>query len=79
LYSKEKSTINEYIKNIYLEHELLEEDTMGKFENSEFSTKPANYYNLDVIIVIGFRVNLQRVLSLEYGLIMCSKMEHTAI
>ena len=56
LYNKAKSTINEHIKNIYLEHELLEADTMRKFGNSEFSTKPTNYYNLDMIIAIGFRV-----------------------
>ena len=29
---------------------------MRKFGNSEFSTKPTNYYNLDMIIAIGFRV-----------------------
>jgi hypothetical protein len=51
LYNKAKSTINEHIKNIYLEHELAEEDTMRKFGNSEFSTKPTNYYNLDVILI----------------------------
>lgn len=56
LYNKAKSTINEHIKNIYSEHELLEENTMRKFGNSEFSTKPTNYYNLDMIIAIGFRV-----------------------
>jgi hypothetical protein len=56
LYNKAKSTINEHIKNIYLEHELVEEDTMRKFGNFEFSTKPTNYYNLDLIIAVGFRV-----------------------
>ena len=29
---------------------------MKKFGNSEFSTKPTNYYNLEMIIAIGFRV-----------------------
>ncbi|MDL2251441.1 virulence RhuM family protein [Odoribacter sp. OttesenSCG-928-J03] len=29
---------------------------MKKFGNSEFSTKPTNYYNLDVIISVGYRV-----------------------
>ena len=43
LYNKAKSTINEHIKNIYSEHELLEANTMRKFGNSEFSTKPKNY------------------------------------
>ena len=56
LYNKAKSTINEHIKNIYLEHELQEVNTMRKFGNSEFSTKPTNYYNLDMIIAVGFRV-----------------------
>ena len=42
LYNKAKSTINEHIKNIYLEHELSEASTMRKFGNSEFSTKPTN-------------------------------------
>lgn len=56
LYNKSKSTINEHIKNIYLENELLETSTKRKFGNSEFSTKPTNYYNIDMIIAIGFRV-----------------------
>ena len=56
LYSKAKSTINEHIKNIYLECELSETNTMRKFGISEFSTKPTNYYNLEMIIAIGFSV-----------------------
>lgn len=56
LYNKSKSTINEHIKNIYEEKELLENETMRKFGNSEFSTKPTNFYNLELIIAVGFRV-----------------------
>lgn len=56
LYNKAKSTINEHIKNIYLEEELEEKKTMKKFGNSEFSTKPTNHYNLEMIIAVGFRV-----------------------
>ena len=33
---------------------------MRKFGNSEFSTKPTNYYNLDMIISVGYRVKSQR-------------------
>lgn len=47
LYNKTKSTINEHIKNIYLENELSETNTMRKFGNSEFSTKPTNYLGGD--------------------------------
>ncbi len=56
LYGKSKSTINEHIKNIYEEKELEEESTIRKFGISEFSTKPTNFYNLDVIISVGYRV-----------------------
>jgi len=45
----ENETVNEH-KNIYEEKELEESPTMRKFGNSEFSTKPTNFYNLDVII-----------------------------
>ena len=57
LFGKAKSTINEHIKNIYKNRELLEIETMRKFGNSEFSDKPTNYYNLDMIISVGYRVN----------------------
>lgn len=60
LFNKSKSTINEHIKNIFSEGELIEGDVMRKFGNSEFSTKPTNYYNLDVIISVGYRVKSQR-------------------
>lgn len=68
LYSKAKSTINEHIKNIYFECELSETNTMRKFGNSELSTKPTNYYNLEMIIAIGFRVKSSQGTKLEYGL-----------
>ena len=60
LFNKAKSTINEHIKNIYEEGELKEEFTMRKFGNPEFSTKPTNYYNLEMIIAIGYRVKSVR-------------------
>lgn len=59
LFGKAVSTINEHIKNIYKEKELEATDTMTKFGNSEFSDKPTNYYNLDVVISVGYRVKSQ--------------------
>ena len=56
LFGKARSTINEHIQNIYQEGELQESNSMRKFGNSEFSMKPTNYYNLDVIISVGYRV-----------------------
>lgn len=60
LFEKSKSTINEHIRNIYEENELSLKETMRKFGNSEFSTKPTNYYSLDVIISVGYRVKSLR-------------------
>lgn len=56
LFQKSRSTINEHILNIYKEQELEKEGTMRKIGISDFSTKPTNYYNLDVIISVGYRV-----------------------
>ena len=56
LFGKAKSTINEHIKNIYKEKELEESQTIQKFGISEFQQKAPNYYNLDVIISVGYRV-----------------------
>ena len=56
LFGKAKSTINEHIKNVYEENELQETFTMKKFGISEFQQKAFNYYNLDVIISVGYRV-----------------------
>lgn len=56
LFQKAKSTINEHILNIFAEGELVKDESMRKIGNSDFSTKPTNYYNLDVIISVGYRV-----------------------
>ncbi|MEK7859458.1 MAG: RhuM family protein [Elusimicrobiota bacterium] len=56
LFGKAKSTINEHIKNIFEEGELLPERAMRKFGISEFSTKPTNFYNLDAVLAVGYRV-----------------------
>ena len=51
LFGKAKSTINEHILNIYAENELAEEQSMRKIGISDFSTKPTNHYNLDIVIL----------------------------
>lgn len=60
LFDKSRSTINEHILNIYAEGELQETTSKRKIGNSDFSTKPTNYYNLDVIISVGYRVKSLR-------------------
>ena len=56
LFGKGRSTINEHILNIYEEKELEKDTSMIKIGISDFSTKPTNFYNLDVIISVGYRV-----------------------
>ena len=60
LFGKAKSTINEHIKNIFAEEELHEADVVKKFGISEFQQKAPNYYSLDVIISVGYRVKSQQ-------------------
>ncbi len=60
LYEKSKSTINEHIKHIFQENELIETESVKKFGNSEFQQKAPFYYNLDVIISVGYRVKSLR-------------------
>jgi len=60
LFQKSRSTINEHILNIYKEQELDKEASLRKIGNSDFSTKPTNFYNLDVIISVGYRVKSQQ-------------------
>jgi len=60
LFWKSRNTITEHINNIYNELELEEALTMqkiskvGKTDNS--FEKPTNYYNLDLIFAVGYRV-----------------------
>jgi len=65
LFQKAKSTINEHILNIYKEGELEKETSMRKIGISDFSTKPTNYYNLDVIISVGYRVKCKPKMSFQ--------------
>lgn len=60
LFEKSRSTINEHILNVFSEGELDEDASKRKIGNSDFSTKPTNYYNLDVIISVGYRVKSLR-------------------
>lgn len=56
LFGKSRSTVNEHILNAYSEGELNEDVTKKKIGISDFSKKPTNYYSLDVIISVGYRV-----------------------
>jgi hypothetical protein len=58
LFQKSKATISEHIKNIFDEDELTESSVVRKFRTTAADGKSyeTNYYNLDVIISVGYRV-----------------------
>ena len=60
LFDSSKSNISEHLSHIFEEEELDKGSCMRKFGISEFSTKPTNFYNLDVIIAVGYRVNSKK-------------------
>lgn len=62
LYGKAVSTINEHLKNIFIEEELRESACTKKFGISEFQQKAPFYYNLDAILAVGFRVRSKQVM-----------------
>ena len=65
LFQRDKSTISRHIKNIFTEGELRPEATVAKFatvqtEGNRQVTRDIDYYNLDVIISVGYRVKSLR-------------------
>ena len=62
LFQRDKSTISKHIKNIFTECELQRNSVVSKFATtaSDGKTYQVDYYNLDVIISIGYRVKSHR-------------------
>lgn len=65
LFDVSKSTLSEHFKNIFLEQELEREATVRKFrtvqiEGSREVERELEYYSLDAIIAVGYRVNSYR-------------------
>jgi len=61
LFQKDVRTINEHIQNVYDEGELEPETTIRKFrivqkEGQREVTRVIDFYNLDMIISVGYRV-----------------------
>ena len=58
LYNSSKSNISEHIKHIFEENELTEDSTVRKIRTvaSNGKSYDIKYYNLDMIVAIGFRV-----------------------
>ena len=65
LFGRDKSVISRHINNIFKEKELSKISTVAKnatvqMENGRSIVRQMDYYNLDVIISVGYRVKSQR-------------------
>ena len=61
LFQRDKSTISRHIKNVFSEGELIREATVANFatvqtEGDRQVERSIEYFNLDVIISVGYRV-----------------------
>ena len=62
LFDKDRKTISRHIQNIYKDNELEENSVCSFFEHTAEDGKnyKVQYYNLDMIISVGYRVNSKR-------------------
>ena len=62
LFGRDISVIGKHIRNVFKEGELLKESVWAKFAYtaSDGKTYQVDYYNLDVIISVGYRVKSHR-------------------
>ena len=59
LFGRERSVITKHIRNIFTEGELDEKSNVQNLHTAN-SDKPVTFYNLDVIIAVGYRVKSPR-------------------
>lgn len=59
LFDRDRSAINRHIKSVFGEEELVEESSVQKMHIAN-SDKPVRFYNLDVIISVGYRVKSKK-------------------
>ena len=61
LFDRDKSVISRHIKNIFQEEELEQNSVVANFATTAVDGKiyQVDYYNLDVIISVGYRVKSQ--------------------
>ena len=62
LFQRDKSVIGKHVRNVFKEGELEKESVWAKFAYtaSDEKTYQVDYYNLDVIISVGYRVKSHR-------------------
>lgn len=62
LFEVQKAAISKHLKNIFESGELQEKSVVSKMETTAADGKryKTNYYNLDAIIAVGYRVNSKK-------------------
>jgi hypothetical protein len=65
LFQRDKSVVSKHIKNVYDERELTSAATVAKFatvqqEGQREVSREIEFYNLEIIIAVGYRVKSQR-------------------
>ena len=62
LFQRDRSVIGKHVRNIFKEGELQKESVWAKFAYTaaDRKTYDVDYYNLDVIISVGYRVKSKR-------------------
>jgi len=62
LFDRDKSVISRHIRNIFSTGELSQNSVVAKFATTaaDGKTYQVDYYNLDMIISVGYRVNSMR-------------------
>ena len=62
LFGRDKSTVSKHIRNIFAEGELVRDSVVANFATTaaDGKTYHVDYYNLDVIISVGYRVKSNR-------------------
>ncbi len=59
LFQRERTVITKHINNVFTTKELDEKSTVQKMHIPS-SDKPVKFYNLDVVLSVGYRVNSKR-------------------
>lgn len=65
LFDRDKSVVSRHIRNIFDENELTKDSTIANFatvqkEGNREVTRNIDYYNLDMIISVGYRIKSKR-------------------
>ena len=68
LFGVKKAAISKHVSNIFSQGELIPEATVSKMETVQIEgtrtiVRPMDYYNLDMILSIGYRVNSKRAIA----------------